>query len=172
VINGMHVSAAHHALKNAFLTCLKCTHPGAAPVFLLYFNAYLMFLSEYLRVCLEKKLKIVVASQMLKTVFKYQLFKRIFRCGSPLPLTTFFFFFGKKKTTKHFSHNTTQKELNTCSFFRVWIFLLTLKNIKKKRKVVAGVVAAAQWWRWSLQGCHICLASPWSPLDPFVGKLQ
>ncbi|XP_059462379.1 uncharacterized protein LOC132191403 isoform X1 [Corylus avellana] len=31
VINGMHVSAAHHALKNAFLTCLKCTHPGAAP---------------------------------------------------------------------------------------------------------------------------------------------
>ncbi|KAG7965085.1 hypothetical protein I3843_09G205600 [Carya illinoinensis] len=31
VINGMHVSAAHHALKGAFLTCLKCTHPGAAP---------------------------------------------------------------------------------------------------------------------------------------------
>jgi len=103
----MHVSAAHHALKNAFLTCLKCTHPGAAPVFLLYFNAYLMFLSEYLRVCLEKKLKIVVASQMLKTVFKYQLFKRIFRCGSPLPLTNFFFFFGKKKTTKLFSTNKT-----------------------------------------------------------------
>ncbi|KAI3819069.1 hypothetical protein L1987_12891 [Smallanthus sonchifolius] len=26
-----HVSGVHHALKNAFLTCLKCTHPGAAP---------------------------------------------------------------------------------------------------------------------------------------------
>ncbi|XP_076914378.1 uncharacterized protein LOC143573367 isoform X1 [Bidens hawaiensis] len=25
------VSGVHHALKNAFLTCLKCTHPGAAP---------------------------------------------------------------------------------------------------------------------------------------------
>ncbi|BFG36416.1 hypothetical protein CerSpe_226900 [Prunus speciosa] len=31
VINGVHVSGAHHALKNAFLTCLKCTHKGAAP---------------------------------------------------------------------------------------------------------------------------------------------
>ncbi|KAL5550451.1 hypothetical protein UlMin_000627 [Ulmus minor] len=31
VINGVHVSGAHHALRNAFLTCLKCTHPGAAP---------------------------------------------------------------------------------------------------------------------------------------------
>ncbi|PON51152.1 Coatomer beta subunit [Parasponia andersonii] len=31
VINGVHISGAHHALKNAFLTCLKCTHPGAAP---------------------------------------------------------------------------------------------------------------------------------------------
>lgn len=31
VINGMHVSAAKHALKSAFLNCLKCTHPGAAP---------------------------------------------------------------------------------------------------------------------------------------------
>ncbi|KAK1437129.1 hypothetical protein QVD17_02914 [Tagetes erecta] len=26
-----HVSGVHHALKNAFLTCLKCTHPGAVP---------------------------------------------------------------------------------------------------------------------------------------------
>ncbi|WCJ28032.1 HEAT repeat-containing protein [Euphorbia peplus] len=30
-IEVMHVSGANHALKNAFLTCLKCTHPGAAP---------------------------------------------------------------------------------------------------------------------------------------------
>uniref|UniRef100_A0A5B7B7R4 Symplekin n=1 Tax=Davidia involucrata TaxID=16924 RepID=A0A5B7B7R4_DAVIN len=28
---GVHISGAHHALKNAFLSCLKCTHPGAAP---------------------------------------------------------------------------------------------------------------------------------------------
>ncbi|KAL6988547.1 hypothetical protein U1Q18_014299, partial [Sarracenia purpurea var. burkii] len=27
----LRVSAAHYALKNAFLSCLKCTHPGAAP---------------------------------------------------------------------------------------------------------------------------------------------
>ncbi|KAI3677522.1 hypothetical protein L6452_36786 [Arctium lappa] len=26
-----HVSGVHHALKNAYLSCLKCTHPGAAP---------------------------------------------------------------------------------------------------------------------------------------------
>ncbi|KAF5762617.1 putative armadillo-like helical, symplekin, symplekin/Pta1 [Helianthus annuus] len=26
-----HVSGVHHALKNAFLTCLKCMHPGAVP---------------------------------------------------------------------------------------------------------------------------------------------
>ncbi|KVH94873.1 Armadillo-like helical [Cynara cardunculus var. scolymus] len=26
-----HVSGVHHALKSAFLSCLKCTHPGAAP---------------------------------------------------------------------------------------------------------------------------------------------
>ncbi|KAM0991477.1 hypothetical protein ACFX2C_009854 [Malus domestica] len=31
VINGVHVSGPRHALKNAFLTCLKCTHQGAAP---------------------------------------------------------------------------------------------------------------------------------------------
>uniref|UniRef100_A0A2P2LXM5 Uncharacterized protein LOC105646588 isoform X2 n=1 Tax=Rhizophora mucronata TaxID=61149 RepID=A0A2P2LXM5_RHIMU len=31
VIEGMHAPGTHHALKNAFLTCLKCTHPGAAP---------------------------------------------------------------------------------------------------------------------------------------------
>ncbi|XP_058110235.1 uncharacterized protein LOC131253301 isoform X3 [Magnolia sinica] len=31
VIKGVQVSGAHHALKNAFLACLKCTHPGAAP---------------------------------------------------------------------------------------------------------------------------------------------
>ncbi|KAM7467970.1 hypothetical protein LguiB_015532 [Lonicera macranthoides] len=28
---GVHASGAHHALKNAFLSCLKCTHTGAAP---------------------------------------------------------------------------------------------------------------------------------------------
>lgn len=33
--NGVHVSGAYHALKNAFLMCLKCTHPGAAPVLFL-----------------------------------------------------------------------------------------------------------------------------------------
>ncbi|KAJ0089238.1 hypothetical protein Patl1_31343 [Pistacia atlantica] len=32
VIKGMHLSSAHHALKNALLSCLKCTHPGAAPL--------------------------------------------------------------------------------------------------------------------------------------------
>lgn len=31
VIEGVHISGAHHALRNAFLSCLKCTHPGAAP---------------------------------------------------------------------------------------------------------------------------------------------
>ncbi|KAL5072886.1 hypothetical protein RYX36_011870 [Vicia faba] len=31
VVNGVCVSAAHLALKKAFLTCTKCTHPSAAP---------------------------------------------------------------------------------------------------------------------------------------------
>ncbi|KAL5740398.1 hypothetical protein ACOSQ2_029578 [Xanthoceras sorbifolium] len=31
IIKGLHVSSARHALKNALLSCLKCTHPGAAP---------------------------------------------------------------------------------------------------------------------------------------------
>ncbi|KAL7169640.1 hypothetical protein ACSBR2_034642 [Camellia fascicularis] len=31
VNKGVCVSGVHHALKNAFLSCLKCTHPGAAP---------------------------------------------------------------------------------------------------------------------------------------------
>ncbi|ERN05241.1 symplekin isoform X1 [Amborella trichopoda] len=31
VIKGALVSNVRHALKNAFLACLKCTHPGAAP---------------------------------------------------------------------------------------------------------------------------------------------
>ncbi|KAJ6425283.1 hypothetical protein OIU84_025953, partial [Salix udensis] len=31
VIEGMHGYGAHHALKNSFLTCLKCNHQGAAP---------------------------------------------------------------------------------------------------------------------------------------------
>ncbi|TYI44853.1 hypothetical protein ES332_A01G267400v1 [Gossypium tomentosum] len=30
VIKGVHVYGAHHALKNALLSCLKCTHPSAA----------------------------------------------------------------------------------------------------------------------------------------------
>ncbi|XP_031126551.1 uncharacterized protein LOC116028853 isoform X2 [Ipomoea triloba] len=29
--NGKHVYAVHHSLKNAFLSCLNCTHPGSAP---------------------------------------------------------------------------------------------------------------------------------------------
>ncbi|KAK2980006.1 hypothetical protein RJ640_020032 [Escallonia rubra] len=28
---GVYISGVHHGLKNAFLSCLKCTHPGAAP---------------------------------------------------------------------------------------------------------------------------------------------
>ncbi|KAH9672957.1 HEAT repeat-containing protein [Citrus sinensis] len=31
VIEGMHISGPQHALKNALLACLKCTHPGASP---------------------------------------------------------------------------------------------------------------------------------------------
>ncbi|CAM8879005.1 unnamed protein product [Rhodiola kirilowii] len=31
MIRGFHVTAAHYALKNAYLSCLNCTHPGAAP---------------------------------------------------------------------------------------------------------------------------------------------
>ncbi|XP_043695297.1 symplekin isoform X2 [Telopea speciosissima] len=31
VIKGVRFCGAHHALKNAFVSCLKCTHPGAAP---------------------------------------------------------------------------------------------------------------------------------------------
>ena len=27
-----HVSGVHHTLKNAFLSCLRCTHPSAVPV--------------------------------------------------------------------------------------------------------------------------------------------
>eukprot|EP00257_Ricinus_communis_P020865 XP_015580215.1 uncharacterized protein LOC8265046 isoform X1 [Ricinus communis] len=30
-IEVMHAPGSNHALENAFLTCLKCTHPGAAP---------------------------------------------------------------------------------------------------------------------------------------------
>lgn len=30
--NEKHVSGVHHALKTAFISCLNCTHPGAAPV--------------------------------------------------------------------------------------------------------------------------------------------
>ncbi|XP_075088235.1 uncharacterized protein LOC107816280 isoform X4 [Nicotiana tabacum] len=29
--NAKHVSGVYHALKNAFVSCLNCTHPGAAP---------------------------------------------------------------------------------------------------------------------------------------------
>lgn len=32
IFNGLHAPGVHYALKNAFLTCLKCTHPGALPV--------------------------------------------------------------------------------------------------------------------------------------------
>lgn len=37
VSKGMHLAGVHHALKNAFESCLNCTHPGAAPV--CYFNS-------------------------------------------------------------------------------------------------------------------------------------
>ncbi|GKF20986.1 symplekin isoform X1 [Tanacetum coccineum] len=30
-VKAAHVSGVHHALKNAFLSCLRCTHPGAVP---------------------------------------------------------------------------------------------------------------------------------------------
>ncbi|KAF6153639.1 hypothetical protein GIB67_027506 [Kingdonia uniflora] len=30
-IKGVRVCGVHHVLKNAFLSCLRCTHPGAAP---------------------------------------------------------------------------------------------------------------------------------------------
>ncbi|KAJ4971323.1 hypothetical protein NE237_004422 [Protea cynaroides] len=30
-MKGVRVCGAHHALKNAFVSCLECTHPGAAP---------------------------------------------------------------------------------------------------------------------------------------------
>lgn len=30
--NEKHVSGVYHTLKTAFLSCLNCTHPGAAPV--------------------------------------------------------------------------------------------------------------------------------------------
>lgn len=32
IFNGLHAPGVHFALKNAFLNCLKCTHPGALPV--------------------------------------------------------------------------------------------------------------------------------------------
>ncbi|TYK29249.1 symplekin isoform X2 [Cucumis melo var. makuwa] len=31
IFNGLHAPGVHFALKNAFLNCLKCTHPGALP---------------------------------------------------------------------------------------------------------------------------------------------
>ncbi|XP_038881528.1 uncharacterized protein LOC120073030 isoform X2 [Benincasa hispida] len=31
IFNGLHAPGVHYALKNAFLNCLKCTHPGALP---------------------------------------------------------------------------------------------------------------------------------------------
>lgn len=34
VIKGVEGPGAYHGLKSAFLTCLQCTHPAAAPVFL------------------------------------------------------------------------------------------------------------------------------------------
>ncbi|KAH7841057.1 hypothetical protein Vadar_025042 [Vaccinium darrowii] len=34
VNKGFRVSGAHHALKNACICCLNCTHPGAAPVWI------------------------------------------------------------------------------------------------------------------------------------------
>ncbi|XP_022978075.1 symplekin isoform X1 [Cucurbita maxima] len=31
IFNGLHAPGVHYALKNSFLNCLKCTHPGALP---------------------------------------------------------------------------------------------------------------------------------------------
>lgn len=33
---GVYVSGVHYPLKNAFLACLKCTHPSAVPVCHMY----------------------------------------------------------------------------------------------------------------------------------------
>lgn len=49
VINGIRVSGARYALKNAFITCLKCTHQGAAPVYcsIPYYKKYINYLLDF-----------------------------------------------------------------------------------------------------------------------------
>lgn len=44
VSKGMHLAGVHHALKNAFESCLNCTHPGAAPVHYFLFFVLLTFI--------------------------------------------------------------------------------------------------------------------------------
>lgn len=44
VIKGVQVPGAHHALKNAFVACLKCTHSSAAPVSLFSLENFVMHL--------------------------------------------------------------------------------------------------------------------------------
>lgn len=46
-----HVSGVHHALKNAFLSCLKCTHPGAVPVTFLICFMWLSSLYIHKKFC-------------------------------------------------------------------------------------------------------------------------
>lgn len=46
VVNGICVTAVHHALRKAFLTCLKCTHPSAAPVFNLDQHVWISWLCD------------------------------------------------------------------------------------------------------------------------------
>jgi len=36
VVKVLHVYGVQHALKNAFLSCLKCSHPSAVPVHSLF----------------------------------------------------------------------------------------------------------------------------------------
>jgi hypothetical protein len=60
---------------------LEMYTPGCCSGISFMLNTCLMFLREYIRVCLENCLKTVVASQMLKTILKYQLSKWIFRFG-------------------------------------------------------------------------------------------
>lgn len=45
VIKGVQLPGGHHALKNAFVACLKCTHSSAAPVFFCLWMHCWLFIS-------------------------------------------------------------------------------------------------------------------------------
>jgi hypothetical protein len=85
-------------------------------------NAYLVFLSEYLRAYLEKKLKTVVASQTMKTLCQMSVIQTDFQMWPPpltlslsLSLSLSLFIIIKKdnrtlfKKTEHFSQNSSKK---------------------------------------------------------------